>query len=247
MKSTLKIFVIAFLVCATGTFTFAGSASTTYYKSFFETQDRKISGFHGVSSSGSFSVVLRQGTTESVRVEADAEVINDVVTEVKNGILLIHSKEKSGWSFGDLWNNRKVTVYITAKNLDQIGLSGSGDLRIEDEFNAGDLAMRVSGSGNCRGKINVKTVAISVSGSGNFHLSGKADESSVRISGSGNFIAENLITKTTAVRVSGSGNAQIYTSETLDASVSGSGNVHFSGNPKSVSKSKHGSGDISGS
>jgi hypothetical protein len=44
--------------------------------------------------------------------------------------------------------------------------------------------------------------------------------------------------------VSGSGNAAVYVSNSLNAHVSGSGGVHYGGNPKNVSKSKSGSGSI---
>lgn len=241
MKSKSKTIL---MICLMATF-YSCTTAHPSNKYQAETQNRNVSGFHAISSSGPFDVVLRQGNTEAVKVDADAEVINDVVTEVQNGVLKIHSKNTHNW--GNFWNNRKVTVYVTAKNLNEIGLSGSGDLKIEDQFNAGNLELQGSGSGDFTGKITAKTVAVSMSGSGDFRISGNANESSVSISGSGDFSAGDLITKSTSIRVSGSGDAHIYASESLDASVSGSGDVRYNGHPKNVSKAAHGSGDISGS
>jgi len=246
MKSLIKPFFIAFLLTATGTFTYAASIKFSTARAT-EMQDRKISGFHAIASSGSFDVVLRQGSSESVKVEADADVINEIVTEVKNGILMIHSKNSHGWNSGNFWNNRKTTIYVIAKDLNSIGLSGSGDLKIQDQFNANSLQLKLSGSGDFQGKVNVKTLEAAISGSGDFNIGGRADESTVSISGSGDFDASNLMTKSTAIRVSGSGDANIYASEKIDASVSGSGDIHYGGHPKSVSKVVHGSGDVSGS
>ncbi len=244
MKPLIKTLTLALLLTASGNFIYAKTASFATRHSL-ETQNRNVSGFHAIASSGSFDVVLRQDGAESVKVEADADVINEIITEVRNGTLMIHSKNTHNW--GNFWNNRHIKIYVVAKSLNSIGLSGSGDFRIEDKFNANDLELRISGSGDFMGEINVKTVAISISGSGDFKISGKADESSVGISGSGDFNGGNLMTKTTAIRVSGSGDANVYASEKLDASVSGSGDVHYSGHPKSISKVAHGSGDISGS
>lgn len=232
MKPTIKIFLIAFLLVATNTFA-------------AEIQDRKLTGFHAVASTGSFDVVLKQGSSESVKVEADAEVINEIITEVRNGTLTIRSKNTRNWS--NMWNNRKITIYVVAKDLNSIVLSGSGDLKMENQFNTNKLELRLSGSGDFKGSVNVKNLEASISGSGDFSISGKADESTVSISGSGEFRGGDLMTKSTAIRVSGSGDASIYASERVDASVSGSGDVHYSGHPKSVSKVAHGSGDISGS
>ena len=246
MKSLIKISIIAFLFSASGTFSFAASVRfSTAGRT--EMQERKVSGFHGIASSGSFDIVLRQGGSESVKVEADAEVINDIITEVKNGTLMIHSKNNRGWNSGNFWSNRKSVIYVTARDLNSINLSGSGDLKIENQFNTNSLQLRLSGSGDFQGKVNVKTLETAISGSGDFNIGGRADESTVSISGSGDFDASNLMTKSTAIRVSGSGDANIYTSERLDASVSGSGDIHYSGHPKNVSKVVHGSGDVSGS
>ncbi len=232
MKPILKFFLVAILFTATNTFA-------------ADVQDRKLSGFRAVASTGSFDVVLKQGGSESVKVEADADVINEIITEVRNGTLMIHSKNTHNW--GNFWNNRKIMIYVVAKDLNSINLSGSGDIRIDNEFNTNKLELRLSGSGDFKGSVNVKTLEASISGSGDFSIAGKADESTVSISGSGDFDARNLITKSTAIRVSGSGDASIYASEKVEASVSGSGDVHYSGHPKSVSKVAHGSGDISGS
>lgn len=245
MKSAFKFFVIAFLLSAKGTFTFADSARLSIHR--VEMQDRKLSGFHAIASSGSFDVVLKQGNSESVKVEADAEVINEIVTEVRNGVLMIHSKNNHSWGSNNFWNNRKTTIYVIAKDLNSIGLSGSGDLKIEDQFSTNSLELRLSGSGDFQGKINAKTLEAAISGSGDFNIAGRADESTVRISGSGDFDARNLITKSTSISISGSGDAEIYANERIEASVSGSGDVHYGGHPKNVSKVVRGSGDVSGS
>jgi hypothetical protein len=49
----------------------------------------------------------------------------------------------------------------------------------------------------------------------------------------------------TAVHISGSGDASINASNKIDASVSGSGDIHYTGAAKNISSSKSGSGDIS--
>ncbi len=246
MKSPIKTLALALLLTASGNFTYAKTASFAIQRSI-ETQDRKLSGFHALASSGSFDVVLSQGNTESVRVKADADVINEVVTEVKNGTLMIHSRNNHSWGMSHFWINKTIIIYVVAKDLNSIGVSGSGDLKIENEFNTNSLQMRLSGSGDFGGKVNVKTLEAAISGSGDFRISGKADESNIAISGSGDFDGNGLMTKSTAIRISGSGDASIYASEKLDASVSGSGDIHYSGHPKSVSKIVHGSGDVSGS
>ena len=95
------------------------------------------------------------------------------------------------------------------------------------------------------GKINVKELESRISGSGNIRLTGSAGSSTSNVSGSGNFIAGDLVTSSSVVRVSGSGNAKINANEKVVAGVSGSGDVRYTGDAKSVRSSTSGSGNVS--
>ena len=95
------------------------------------------------------------------------------------------------------------------------------------------------------GKINVKELESRISGSGNIRLTGSAGSSTLNVSGSGNFIAGDLVTSSSTVRVSGSGNAKINANDKVVAGVSGSGDVRYTGDAKSVRSSTSGSGNVS--
>lgn len=208
-----------------------------------EIQDRHLSGFHAISVEGPFDVVITQGATESVKVEAPSDMIGRILTEVNDGVLKIYNKHETfNWSWG---SHKKIMVYVTAKDLNSINVSGSGDVAFKEGIRTNALKLRVSGSGDVIGRLEVKTLESSVSGSGDVKLAGRADDSAIRISGSGDFDARSLITVNTAVHLSGSGDAEVNASNKIDASVSGSGDIHYSGAAKNVSSSKSGSGDIS--
>lgn len=214
---------------------------------FAETEDRHLTGFKGVDVQGSFDVYITQGANESVKVEAPGDIIERVKTEVEGGVLKIYNKgNSSDWNFNPFGSHKKVLIYVVAKDLNTVTVSGSGDVYFKNGITTPSLKLRVSGSGDLSGKVQVKDLEASVSGSGDMRLTGSAASANVRVSGSGDFRGGDLSTISTAVRVSGSGDASVNASTKVDASVSGSGDVHYSGNPKSVSKSKSGSGDISG-
>jgi hypothetical protein len=215
---------------------------------FADTQDRHLTGFKGVDAQGSFDVYITQGANESVKVEAPNDIIERIKTEVNGGVLRIFSKgNSSNWNFNLFGgNHKKVVIYVVAKDLNAVSVSGSGDVFFKNGINTPTLKLRVSGSGDLNGKVQVKELETSVSGSGDVRLTGSAASSEVHVSGSGDFRGGDLTTTSTAVHVSGSGDASVNANTKIDASVSGSGDVHYSGNPKSVSKSKSGSGDING-
>ncbi len=211
-----------------------------------KTEDRNLSGFHALDVGGPFDVRLTQGSTESVKVEAPADVIGKITTEVSGGVLKVYNKHSEAFHWNDAFHHRKILVYVTVKDINSISVSGSGDVSFSEGIHADRLNLHVSGSGDVNGLLEVKDLEASISGSGDIKLSGHAENSQVRVTGSGDYSARDLHTSNTSVHISGSGDASVYASSKIDASISGSGDVRYSGNPKSVIKSKSGSGDISG-
>ncbi|MFD1257376.1 head GIN domain-containing protein [Mucilaginibacter terrae] len=242
MKSLNKVLLAAALALSV-TLTYAKPLPVAKAYSI-EIQDRHLSGFSSVNVAGSFDVYITQGSTESVKVEADDEVIDKIITEVKGGVLKIYTKSTNGFSWN--WSgDRKRVVRVTAKDLSAISLTGSGDVYFKDGIRTQNLIVNLSGSGDITGKIDVKNLQTAVVGSGDITLTGRADNSVVKVSGSGDYSGRNLISINATVRVVGSGDASVNVSDKLDASVAGSGDVHYTGAAKNVATSKSGSGDIS--
>ena len=203
--------------------------------------ERSVSGFKGISSSGSYNVRITMGNKESLRLEGDDEVIKEIETVVENGILKIRNKKHDNWN----WRSArgKVTIYISAKALNSITLSGSGNISVNGLVKASRLTNTLSGSGSISLTADADEYIGTISGSGEIEVRGNADKASIKIGGSGDFEGQNFKTSVADIQVSGSGNVKISVDKTLNAAVSGSGDILYSGNAK-VSKTKSGSGSI---
>lgn len=243
-KLTFSIALSALLVSAS----LAGSSAHTLLiinssKKVLSTEDRQVSGFNGISSSGNFDVVIKMGSKESLKLEGDPELLKEIETVVENGILKIRNKKNNnGWN----WKKSlgKVTVFVEAKSLNSIGLSGSGNVKVEGTVKSDKLTNAISGSGNVHLTADANEYFCNISGSGELVISGKAKQASIKISGSGNFEGRNFSASDADVKVSGSGNVNIKAEKSLDAAVSGSGNIRYGGNAR-VNKTSSGSGSIS--
>jgi len=228
MKSLTKILLAAMFLAGTG-YTIAKPHTTIK-----------------VNVAGPFDVDIVQGATESVKIEAPADVMEHILTDVNGGVLKIYNKHDM-WNWGNWFGlHKKILVHVVIKDVNDINISGSGDVYFREGLTANSLKLSISGSGDMTGKVSVKTLESKITGSGDMKLAGNAESSTVSVVGSGDFTARNLVTASTAVRVSGSGDAAVNASDRLDAAVNGSGDINYSGGPKNINKRKSGSGDISG-
>lgn len=193
-------------------------------------QRRSVSGFHGVSTSGSIDLLLTQGQEESVAVSAsDPKLVEQIITEVKDGILHIYLKKKEGsWKDWN-WESKKIRAYVSIKRIDYLSTSGSGKISIEGKLNADNLKITLSGSGNVKGDVAVKDLTVGISGSADVSLSGTSEKSSFSISGSGNISSYDLATDYCNVSTSGSGTVKVTVNKELSANTSGSGNIYIKG------------------
>src|SRR5680860_749605 len=111
---TMKSLVILFMVAALG---FTAQAFTGNSD---KTENRKIQDFNAVKVSTGIDLYLTMGETVEVKVVADDDIIDQLITEVKDGTLHVYMK-KSNWGNWKFNGTRKV--YVTVKELTAIGAS----------------------------------------------------------------------------------------------------------------------------
>ena len=234
MKNQLtKFMAVALLLSA--------AAQMAFSKAFTD-QNRSVSGFTAIASSGAFHVYVKIDGTESVKVSADAAIIDKIETVVEGNTLKIRYKRHWHWTDH---NNQKADIYVSAKSLSSLVNSGSGSIKVDGAINASNFKVVLSGSGSIStGTVKASKIDGDISGSGSINLAGgSATDAHIAISGSGSFDAKGLKTESTKVSISGSGNVYIGAEKDLSASLIGSGSVRYTGNA-TVHTSKLGSGSV---
>jgi len=204
--------------------------------------DRDVKNFNGVAAAGPINVIVTLGNSESCRLEGDADALASIVTEVKGNVLVIRP-QTSITSWTRKYEGKKITAYVTAKELASLTVSGDGNLSVNGKISTGSLTTTVSGSGSIKASADVDNFSGVISGSGAINITGGADHAKVVISSSGTFAGKSFSTKTLTSTISGSGTVNIAVSESIRAVISGSGSVNYSGNP-SVDKTIVGSGGV---
>ncbi len=241
MKKVLALFAPALLLLTPVGAAVAGTPVAAVRVAAPFDQTRQVSGFSGVASAGAFDVFITTGGQEGVKLEGDNDLLDKIETVVEGKTLHIRTKQEFQ---NDRLNFSGVKVYVTARELDALTLSGSGKMKVNSPLKADAFAATVSGSGRIEaGRITSNRLSATVSGSGSFDASGSAKETEITVSGSGGFNGKNFTAGDAEVRVSGSGTVYLRAENTLDGVLSGSGEIHYSGNAK-VTEQKSGSGRI---
>lgn len=182
------------------------------------TESRPVSGFRAVEVRGAGAVDVQLGAADGLEIEADDNVLAHVRAEVVGDRLVL------GLQPGTSLRNVTLRFRVTATALDEVSSDGSADLRV-DGLAADAFALHVNGSGDAE-------------------LAGTATALSIDVEGSGEVDAGALVAQRAAVTVSGSGDVVVHATESLDATIQGSGDIAYRGNPATVTRDVAGSGDV---
>jgi hypothetical protein len=187
----------------------------------------EVSDFSAVKLATFGDLYIEMGEEESLRIEAEKNLVEYFEVAVENGTLKIENQE-----FVALHPTKPVKFYLTAKTLDTIAVTGSGNVRAPD-LEAERIAVTVSGSGDVRADdLAADEITLKVSGSGNLDIGGcDAGSQEITVSGSGDVRIDKLQADEIEVCISGSGNVSISSGETDEQRVSifGSGDYHAEG------------------
>ena len=206
-----------------------------------ETETREVEDFRAVTIRYPADVTIVQGESESVIVETDDNLLPQLVTEVRDGTLVIENSEDDWPERVDASDGIKIT--ITVMDLNEINFSSAGSLDVND-LKTDALNLSLSGAGEVTlNDVDTDRLDIRLSGAGNIDASGAADQLEIVISGFGDFEGEDLASLTANVRISGAGNATVRVKDDLAATVSGAGSIDYYGSP-SVDENVSGAGSV---
>lgn len=181
-------------------------------------EERNVTECTGIILRGAGNVYLTQDTVQAIRIEADDNIIQKVITKNENGVLVAGLKQGN-------YSNINVKIYVTLASVEQLSIEGAGNINGADILQKNDLFCAITGTGN-----------ISLNGSGNnLHCT---------INGAGNIDAKKFITNRCSVSVSGAGDCVVYVTDELNAVINGIGTVFYYGNTQRVTRSITGVGQV---
>lgn len=205
------------------------------------TESRNVSGFSRVQIDGAGELVIIQGDSESLEIQAEDNIIGDLTSDVRGGTLVLGYQDK--FLRNTIIPTERITYTLTIVDLSEVTINGAADMEV-DSLETDALTLNINGAGKVSiDELMADNLNVQISGTATIEIAGQVAQQSITIDGAGNFEAGDLATSSTTVDINGLGNATVWVTEILDISIDGGGNVRYYGSPN-VTQDINGVGDI---
>jgi hypothetical protein len=191
------------------------------------TEQRDVGRFEGVKVQHGIDVYIAPGISEKIEVKTAKRLVEDLRTEVKNGVLSIYFSDS--WSIG-----RYGSVYIHAEHLRLIEASSGSDVRSDAIIGAPDLVIRCSSGSDIKADVETDYLEISCSSGSDVVVAGKADRLQATTSSGSDLNAMNLVVGEARLKTSSGSDIRLQVVDALYAKASGGSDILYRGNPSVV-------------
>jgi hypothetical protein len=218
---------------------FAASCSQIKGSGHIITETRNVNSFTAVKVSNSINVDVQQGSTASVIVEGDDNVVRYVKAVVENG------KLKIGLEGNHNFRNATINVHVTSPALNGFEASSSADITGNGQItSANKIEVDASSSASIHLKLDAPSVDVSASSSADITIEGRSKEVTSKASSSSEIDLFGLLAETASAEASSSATINIFASVKLNAKANSSGDVNYTGGVKDINKNVSSSGSV---
>ena len=177
-----------------------------------------VSSFEGIVLAGIGEVFVTQDSVQSVRVEADDNVIDRLILDVREGNLNIGIQKAS-------YSHVTIRIRLSMRSVEFLEVAGAGSFASVGPLVCDSLTCRIVGAGSMT-------------------LSGRATAQLIELQGAGSVHGFNLECSQSRIILSGTGSAEVNVVQRLEATITGIGSVVYAGNPPDVISHVTGLGSI---
>jgi len=180
--------------------------------------ENRVAGFvNQIDVIGDFEIDITCGKTNSIKVEAEDNILPLIETKFEDEKLTISTKEK-------ITALKIVKIIVTLHSLSEIDSDGRSKIIVHS--------------------IHSDELEISANEEGVIELDGKVDDLTINIDDEAKVLAKGLLSKNTNVNIYGDGMAEVHARKYFDALVKGKGVIDYWGNPEEIKISASGGGSV---
>jgi hypothetical protein len=189
------------------------------------TEARNVATFTSINFAVPGTLHVTQNDTQSVKVEAESDVISRIGTEVSNGILTVDAATP-------IVTTEPINVYVSLSAIGGINNDGAGTVISDSLLTTNALNLTLQGAGTFNIYLKTTQLTTRISGAGTANLRGNTTNHTAVLTGVGSLRSFELATETTSITIAGAGSADVTVTKSLDVSITGTGSVKYHGSPE---------------
>ncbi|WBV62009.1 DUF4252 domain-containing protein [Chryseobacterium camelliae] len=219
--------------------------------SYLSGEARNVGEFSGIQVSTGVNVVFKQESPTNIKVIADADKLQYIVTKVENGVLKVYVDHKGQKNL----KFKNISVNVSSPRMDNIKTSSGSTFTTVNSVKENNMMIDASSGSMIKGKFNIsnnttveatsgsdikveinsKNFAFKGSSGSNTIFDGQAGMASFDISSGALCKAENLKANMVEAESSSGSNLSVNAASKLNAKASSGGMIRYKGNPEITS------------
>ena len=204
-------------------------------------EDRSIhENFNAIKVQQGINLYLTQGNSIKINVEADENIIDLLITEVKDNVLKVYFEK-------NVYKAKARNVYLTANEISSIRTSSGAHVKSENTLQVSSLILHSSSGSSIKIYVNADKIDSSTSSGADIDIYGKTQFISAKASSGSSIDADELESVDAYAKASSGANIDLNVSGKLTAKASSGGDIDYEGSPSDVNKDTSSGGRVSGS
>lgn len=197
------------------------------------TKEIPVKSFDDLTAYGVYHLYLSQGDKESVKIEAEDNLMDLFIVENEGSTLKISMKKDISIN-----SKKKMSVYVTFKSLKSMYLSMVGGTSSEEQLKFADLKFKNQSVGSVDLNMTIQSLQLENESVGTLKLKGSADNAVIKTNSVGSIQAGDFVVQKMEVDNNGIGSATVNAEKELKIADSFLGKVNNKGNATVKRKNK---------
>ncbi|MBX0289014.1 PspC domain-containing protein [Hymenobacter sp. HSC-4F20] len=198
--------------------------------------------FTRVSIVGPYRVIVRQGSSYSVRAAGSGRALRDLKVERDGQELTISPRNRNLFD-SRRGSSEEVLLTIELPELNELGLVGGARGQVSG-FNSGDLRVQQAGGSQLRLEGQLQELRLELAGGCQVALQGSAENLHVEGAGACEVAAADFTAKRADINAIGASKVRVRVTDELEADAVGASLIEYSGQPGTVRREAVGAATI---
>lgn len=195
------------------------------------TKERTISdNYDQIEISRGLDVYLAQGQSESIKVQADENLHDIIITKIEDNTLKIYADE-------NISRSSAKKVLVDFKNVSKISSSSGSDVYSTTSISAENLELNSSSGSDMALEVKVSKLTCKASSGSDLELKGTASTLIAQASSGSDIKAKYLETSITNANASSGADIVVNVLQELTAKAQSGGDITYIGSPETINKS----------